>query len=65
MTGTFDAALTGFEAGGDGEPNLIISQFFASWGVRNIGGYENKRLDYVLTNGLRATRFSARAADDS
>jgi len=63
-SGQFDATFNvGYEPGADGEPNLIISQFFASWGVRNAAGYENKRLDYVLTNGLKATQFADRAVN--
>jgi peptide/nickel transport system substrate-binding protein len=63
LTGQFDAELGGYEPGADGEPNLIISQFFASWGVRNYGGYTSKRLDYVLANGLKATQFADRAVN--
>jgi peptide/nickel transport system substrate-binding protein len=61
--GTFDAELTGFEPGADGEPNYLISQFFDSSGVRDYGGYSDPRLDYVLANGLKATQFSARAVN--
>ena len=61
--GSFDAMGSAYEPGADGEPNLIISQFFATSGVRNYGGYSNPRLDYVLDNGLKATQFADRAVD--
>jgi peptide/nickel transport system substrate-binding protein len=61
--GRFDAELTAYEPGADGEPNLIITQFFATSGVRNNAGYSNPRLDYVLANGLKATQFADRAVN--
>jgi ABC-type transport system substrate-binding protein len=61
--GELDVAATVFERGGDGDPNLIISQFFASWGVRDYSGYSSPRLDYVLSNGLKATALQARTVD--
>jgi peptide/nickel transport system substrate-binding protein len=61
--GTFDAAVNAYEPGADGEPNLIISQFFQTQGVRNYVGYSNNRLDYVLANGLKATQLADRAVN--
>jgi peptide/nickel transport system substrate-binding protein len=61
--GTFNAAVTAYEPGADGEPNLIISQFFQTSGARNYGGYSNNRLDYVLANGLKATQLADRAVN--
>jgi peptide/nickel transport system substrate-binding protein len=63
VPGTFDADLTGFEPGADGEPNYLISQFFDSSGVRDYSGYSDARLDYVLANGLKATQPAARAVN--
>lgn len=61
-SGSFDTFITGLEPGGI-EPNTLIYQFFATPGVRNYGGYSNPRVDYVLTNGLKATRRDARAVN--
>jgi peptide/nickel transport system substrate-binding protein len=60
--GSFDAAIGGLEPGGL-EPNTLIAQFFASWGVRNYSGYFNPKMDYVLTNGLKASEIKARAVN--
>src|SRR5262249_10531772 len=59
-SGSFDAVIGGLEPGGL-EPNTLIAQFFATWGVRNYSGYATSRMDYVLTNGLKATEIKARA----
>jgi ABC-type transport system substrate-binding protein len=61
--GTYDAAVSAFEPGADGDPNYIISQFFSSSGARDYSGYADPRLDYVLANGLKATQFGARAVN--
>src|SRR5206468_5129357 len=58
-SGNFDVFLTGLEPGSV-EPNGLVYQFFDSSGVRNYGGYANARVDYVLDNGLKATRNTAR-----
>src|SRR5262249_3091358 len=53
----------GFEPGADGDPNLIMGQFFDSDGVRDYTGYDNPRLDYVMANGLKATQLAARSVN--
>jgi peptide/nickel transport system substrate-binding protein len=62
-SGTFDVSFGGFEPGADGDPNSLIAQFFQTTGARNATGYSNPRLDYVLTNGLKATDIRARAVN--
>jgi peptide/nickel transport system substrate-binding protein len=61
--GNFDAVITSFQPGSDGDPNYLITQQFATWGSLNSGGYSNPRLDYVLRNGLKATQPAARAVN--
>jgi peptide/nickel transport system substrate-binding protein len=60
--GNFDTFLTGLEPGSV-EPNGLVYQFFATPGVRNYGGYSNPRADYVLNNGLKATKIKARSTN--
>jgi peptide/nickel transport system substrate-binding protein len=45
------------------EPSPLIYQFFATNGVRNYGGYSNPRVDFVLNNGLKATKLDARVVN--
>jgi peptide/nickel transport system substrate-binding protein len=61
-SGDFDAAIGGLVPGSV-EPSVLIHQFFATRGVRNYSGYSNPRMDYVLTNGLKASRIAARAVN--
>jgi peptide/nickel transport system substrate-binding protein len=61
-SGNFELAITGLQPG-TLEPTLMIQQFFATSGVRNYGGYSNPRVDYVLNNGLKATKIEARATN--
>jgi peptide/nickel transport system substrate-binding protein len=60
--GDFDVAIGGLIPGSV-EPSGLIHQFFLTTGVRNYGGYSNPRMDYVLTNGLRASQLPARAVN--
>jgi peptide/nickel transport system substrate-binding protein len=60
--GDFDAAIGGLTPG-NVEPSGQIQQFFLTRGVRNYGGYSNPRMDYVLTNGLKASELPARAVN--
>jgi len=62
ISGNFDTFLTGLEPGSV-EPNTLVYQFFAASGVRNYGGYSNPRADYVLNNGLKATKIKARSTN--
>jgi peptide/nickel transport system substrate-binding protein len=61
-SGAFDVSLTGLQPGSP-EPNTMVGQFFATEGARNYGGYSNARVDWVLTNGVRATELKARAVN--
>jgi peptide/nickel transport system substrate-binding protein len=61
--GTFQASFSAFEPGSDGDPNYIMTQNFASFGVRDSSGEDNPRLDYVLRNGLKATQLKDRAVN--
>jgi peptide/nickel transport system substrate-binding protein len=47
----------------DPDPNSYIYPFFDTAGALNIAGYSNPRLDYVLSNALKATDPKARATD--
>ena len=62
-TPNFDASVSAFQPGSDGDPNYLITQLFATWGSLNQSGYSNPRLDYVLTNGLKAAQPAARAVN--
>jgi peptide/nickel transport system substrate-binding protein len=61
-SGTFDVSFTGLQPGSP-EPNTMVGQFFATNGARNYAGYSNARVDWVLTNGLRATELKPRAVN--
>ena len=63
MSGNFDTSLGGLEPGNQIDPSYLLYQFFATSGVRNSMGYSSPRMDYVLTNGLRATQPKSRAVD--
>jgi peptide/nickel transport system substrate-binding protein len=63
IAGNFEADITTGLEPGSVEPNTLLYQFFATGGPRNYGGYSNPRMDYVLTNGLRATQLAARAVN--
>jgi peptide/nickel transport system substrate-binding protein len=58
--GNFDAYLSGFSPGGV-DPNVNIYEQLATSGSRNVSGYSNPRLDYVLSNALKATSIAARS----
>jgi peptide/nickel transport system substrate-binding protein len=60
--GSFDAYLTSFFSGSN-DPHNNIFPFLDSAGPRNLGGYSNRRLDYVLANGLKATEMKPRAVN--
>ena len=62
QTGNFDAYLTSFFTGSN-DPNGNITMFLSTAGVRNLGGYSNNRLDYVLANALKATQIAPRAVN--
>jgi peptide/nickel transport system substrate-binding protein len=58
--GTYDVALGG-RTPGSPDPGQVISHYVATNGDQNVSGYSNRRLDYVLANGLKATQTGARA----
>jgi peptide/nickel transport system substrate-binding protein len=58
--GNFDAYLSGFSPGGV-DPNVNISEQLSTSGSRNVSGYSNPRLDFVLANGLKATSTKSRS----
>jgi peptide/nickel transport system substrate-binding protein len=62
ISGNFDARL-GSNVTGNPEPSAPINMYLGSSGVSNFSGYSNRRLDYVLANGLKATDHEARAVN--
>jgi peptide/nickel transport system substrate-binding protein len=60
-SGRFDVLLTSTQS--DPDPNVLIYGHLATNGTGNVGGYSNARLDYVLTNGLKASSPAARAVN--
>jgi peptide/nickel transport system substrate-binding protein len=62
-TPNFDASVSAFQPGSDGDPNYVMTQLFATWGSLNQSGYSNGRFDYVVTNGLKAAQPAARAVN--
>jgi peptide/nickel transport system substrate-binding protein len=64
LSGNFDACVCGgLEPGNQIDPSYLLYQFFDSAGVRNYMGYSSPRMDYVLRNGLKAVKQSARAVN--
>jgi peptide/nickel transport system substrate-binding protein len=63
LAGNFEADITTGLEPGSVEPSTLLYQFFMTGGARNYGDYSNPRMDYVLTNGLRATALPARAVN--
>src|SRR6185437_9680922 len=61
-SGNFDVVVQGQQAS-DSDPNSYIYPYLDTAGSRNVAGYSNRRLDYVLANALRATDPKARALD--
>ena len=60
--GNFDARL-GSNLTSNPDPSLPIYAYVATSGASNFSGYWNTRLDYVLTNGLKATDTKARGVN--
>jgi peptide/nickel transport system substrate-binding protein len=60
QSGSFDTAA---ESSGshDADPNSNFFSRFTTTGSANVGGYSNPRVDYVLSEALKATSFKARA----
>jgi peptide/nickel transport system substrate-binding protein len=58
--GYFEIRIGTFMPGG-ADPDFNISGAVRSSGARNYMGYSNPRLDLILSNGLKATSFKARA----
>jgi peptide/nickel transport system substrate-binding protein len=60
--GDFDAVIGGLTPA-NVEPYGQIHPFFLTKGVRNSSGYSNPRMDWVLTNALKASELAARAVN--
>jgi peptide/nickel transport system substrate-binding protein len=57
--GSFDVYFLG-QTNGDPDPNNNFYSLLFTGGAKNYSGYSNPRLDYVLTNALKASSLKAR-----
>ena len=57
--GNFDVYFLG-QTNGDPDPNNDFYSLLYTGGAKNYSGYSNPRLDYVLTNALKASNLKAR-----
>jgi peptide/nickel transport system substrate-binding protein len=60
--GDYEAALSGFVTNNP-EPDDLMYDFLATEGSRNLSGYSNGRMDFVLANGLKATELRPRSVN--